>query len=277
MALDDLLRRAAAAPGPLVVLTGAGISAESGIPTFRGPGGFWTVGSRHYQPEEMATQAMFSRHPEAVWGWYLYRRGLCAAARPNPAHTAVVTLERALGARFVLLTQNVDGLHLEAGSSPERTLQIHGNLHRMRCASACSNATLPVPAALGPRPGGEPVTPVERALLCCPACGEWTRPHVLWFDETYDESHYRYETALRAASEATLLLVVGTSGATSLPMHVAGIAAERGAALVDVDPEPNPFAALATRTGGVHVAERAASALPGVVARCCTAFAGRST
>ena len=123
--LSTLLDDARAGSGPLVFLTGAGISAESGIPTFRGPEGYWTVGSREYRPEELATYEAFTRMPDEVWAWYLYRRGVCRAARPNPAHLALVELERALGDRFLLVTQNVDGLHLRAGHSAERVLQIH--------------------------------------------------------------------------------------------------------------------------------------------------------
>ncbi|MCA9686135.1 MAG: RNA polymerase subunit sigma, partial [Myxococcales bacterium] len=106
--LDTLLARTE--PKKVVVLTGAGISAESGIPTFRGPEGYWTVGAREYHPQELATLQAFNRMPREVWHWYLYRRGICRAAEPNPAHFALVELERALGDRFTLITQNVDGL-----------------------------------------------------------------------------------------------------------------------------------------------------------------------
>ena len=105
--LEPIRRRTAR----IVVLTGAGISAESGIPTFRGHEGYWVVGSRNYMPEEMATQAMFQRHPEQVWRWYLYRFGVCRNAEPNDAHRALVKLEAAYGDRFRLVTQNIDGLH----------------------------------------------------------------------------------------------------------------------------------------------------------------------
>ena len=104
-ALHSLWSRAARAPGPVVVLTGAGVSAASGIPTFRGRDGYWTVGSTQYTPQEMATLDMFGRHPEVVWGWYLYRRGVCLQASPNVAHTALVELERALGDRELPLHQ----------------------------------------------------------------------------------------------------------------------------------------------------------------------------
>src|SRR5262245_34496521 len=99
----------------VIVLTGAGVSAESGIPTFRGKEGYWTVGAREYHPQELATHAAFEAMPLEVWAWYLYRRGVCRAAAPNPAHAAIAAIERALGNRFVLVTQNVDGLHLRAG------------------------------------------------------------------------------------------------------------------------------------------------------------------
>ena len=101
------------------MLTGAGVSAESGIPTFRGREGYWTVGSTEYHPQEMATLQAFEAMPEEVWRWYLYRLGACREAQPNQAHRAIVRLEERLGDRFCLITQNVDGLHLRAGSSPD--------------------------------------------------------------------------------------------------------------------------------------------------------------
>src|SRR5512138_4021579 len=119
--LAELLEGVRARRGSVVVLTGAGVSAESGIPTFRGAEGFWVVGSRNYMPQEMATHAMFERDPQEVWRWYLYRFGVCARVEPNPAHHALAALDRALGDRFTLVTQNIDGLHLRAGATPERT------------------------------------------------------------------------------------------------------------------------------------------------------------
>src|SRR5512142_2112025 len=104
--LASILDGVREAQGRVVVLTGAGISAESGIPTFRGKDGFWVVGSRNYMPQEMATQEMFRRAPEEVWRWYLYRFGACAGARPNAGHEALAALDRALGDRFHLITQN---------------------------------------------------------------------------------------------------------------------------------------------------------------------------
>jgi NAD-dependent deacetylase len=254
--LDDVRQGS----GRVVVLTGAGISAESGIPTFRGAEGFWRVGSQNYMPQEMATWEMFCRSPEEVWRWYLYRFGICRTARPNAGHRALVSLERALGERFVLVTQNIDGLHRRAGSSEARTYCIHGDAAWVRCAGECwDRPASAIRAGAGPVAEGRllplpemdrrdpktPFTAQEKKALTCPRCGGWLRPHVLWFDECYDEVNYRMESALRAARQAALLLVVGTSGATNLPMQIGGIVFDRGAAMVDVNPEENPFAELA--------------------------------
>ncbi len=234
----------------LVVLTGAGISAESGIPTFRGPEGYWTVGSREYRPEEMATQHMFRSNPDEVWQWYLYRRGVCSRAVPNPGHLAVAAMEELLEDRFLLLTQNVDGLHIRAGSSPGRTYEIHGNINRMRCAKECTREVIPMPAEALSKGKDEPLTDEDRKLLRCPRCQGRARPHVLWFDECYDEEYYRFNSSIRAASKADLLVSVGTSGATNLPMQVGHIVLQNGAAIVDVNPEPNPFSRMAEQSGG---------------------------
>ncbi|HEX9308238.1 MAG TPA: Sir2 family NAD-dependent protein deacetylase [Anaeromyxobacter sp.] len=239
--LVRILRRVREVEGRVVVLTGAGISAESGIPTFRGAEGYWVVGSRNYMPQEMATHEMFEREPEEVWRWYLYRFGVCRDARPNAGHEALVALERALGDRFTLVTQNIDGLHRRAGS--QRVHCIHGDAAWVRCAAGCGLGRVDLPP-LVPR-GPEPLTAAERAALTCPRCGGWLRPHVLWFDEYYDEENYRMDSALRAAGAADLLLVVGTSGATNLPMQIGELAWRRGAAMIDVNPEPNPFAEMA--------------------------------
>lgn len=252
--------------GRIVFLTGAGISAESGIPTFRGPEGYWKIGSRNYRPEELATAAAFARMPDEVWAWYLYRRGVCLRAAPNEAHLALAELERAIGDRFLLITQNVDGLHLRAGNTRARTYEIHGDIAFMRCASACSAALYPVPDQIDLSwDKARPVAEAERALLVCPRCGGRSRPHVLWFDESYDEARYRFESSLEAAERADLLVIVGTSGATTLPNHVARIAADRGAMLVVVNAEPSPFSALAERVErGSFVQAAACRAVPSI-------------
>ena len=259
--LNEVRRRR----GHVVALTGAGISAESGIPTFRGAEGYWVVGSRNYMPQEMATHAMFCRAPEEVWRWYLYRFGVCRHAQPNAGHRALVSLDRALGERFHLVTQNIDGLHLRAGATPERTSCIHGEAAFVRCAEGCQGK-LPLPD-MGEREAAAPLTAQERERLRCPRCAGWLRPHVLWFDEYYDEENYRMDTALRAAGRADLLLVVGTSGATNLPMQIGELAFRRGIAIVDVNPEPNPFSEMCVSSPrGFFARGSAGQRLPEIVA-----------
>ncbi len=262
--LEAILSQVRREAGRVVVLTGAGISAESGIPTFRGAEGYWVVGSRNYMPQEMATLEMFERAPEEVWRWYLYRFGVCRHAQPNAGHAALVRLERALGERFTLVTQNIDGLHRRAGS--ERVYCIHGDAAWVRCAAECGVGLLDLPD-LPPRQKDDPFGAAERKALTCPRCGGWLRPHVLWFDEYYDEEHYRMQSALRAADQADLLLVVGTSGATNLPMQIGRLVFHRGKAMVDVNPEENPFAELAERAEhGFFARGSACERLPEIVA-----------
>jgi NAD-dependent deacetylase len=234
----------------VTVLTGAGISAESGIPTFRGPEGYWTIGSRNYHPEEMATHAMFSLRPDEVWKWYLYRLSVCSHARPNPGHMALVEMERRLGDRFTLITQNVDSLHLRAGSSPERTLQIHGNVFYMRCVDECAGRIYPLPLQLLPRDKSQDLTAADRSLLSCPDCGGGTRPHVLWFDESYDEHYFRFDSALAVAANTDLLIIAGTSGATTLPNIIAGTVYRKGKTIIDININENPFSDMARSSMG---------------------------
>jgi len=198
-ALFHQLESAAKGDGRITVLTGAGISAESGIPTFRGPEDYWTVGSREYHPQEMATFQMFQKHPEEVWRWYLYRLGVCRHALPNPGHRALVEMERLFQDRFTLITQNVDGLHLRAGNSLKRTFQIHGNIFFMRCAGACSDTLYPVPDDMRGKKRDEPLNDADRALIRCPACGGYARPHVLWFDEANNEAYFKFHSSLEVA------------------------------------------------------------------------------
>ena len=245
--------------GVITVLTGAGISAESGIPTFRGPEGFWTVGSSNYHPQEMATHAMFGRDPEAVWSWYLYRMGLCRNARPNAGHLALVAMEKHLGERFTLITQNVDNLHIDAGSRPSQTFQIHGNIFRCRCVAGCSDAVYALPDRLPAKARGETLDEADRGQLACPGCGGWLRPHVLWFDETYNEQHYRFDSAIETAERTDLLITVGTAGATTLPNHVVRLVLAHGGVMIDINVADNPFADLAAQSGRGCVVRHASS------------------
>lgn len=270
-------REALAGGGKVVVLTGAGVSAESGIPTFRGKEGYWTVGAREYHPQELATHEAFSRIPWEVWAWYLYRRAVCRAASPNAAHDALVRWDRELGDRFALITQNVDGLHRRAGSPTERTFPIHGDIGLMRCARECApemerggpapprgTDRFPIPDAVPALAKGEAVTGEVRDLLVCPRCGGMARPHVLWFDESYDEPRFFFETSRRLASQAALLVVVGTSAQTNLPWQVVTLAARAGATIIDVNVEDNPFGDIAARSGGA-LRGPAAAILPTLV------------
>lgn len=273
VALDAPLRRLLAvvrSRGPLVALTGAGISAESGIPTFRGQDGYWTIGSVNYRAEQLATFATFCRQPAEVWGWYLYRRGVCLRAEPNAGHRALVGLEAAFGERFRLVTQNVDGLHQRAGSDAARVFEVHGNLHRARCAGGCSSP-IGLPDRLGAAwPRGSLPDVETMAGLRCAHCAGWLRPHVLWFDECYDEEHFRFESSLAAVADAALLLVVGTAGATNLPNQMVRLAVARDVPVVVVDLEPTSFARLAVQSGiGAFVQGRSAEVLPAIVAELC--------
>jgi NAD-dependent deacetylase len=262
--LTALLERIAGEPGPVTLLTGAGISAESGIPTFRGKEGYWVVGSREYHPQELATRSAFERLPEEVWRWYLYRWTVCRDAAPNGAHLAVAELEDALGDELVLVTQNVDGLHLRAGNSLQRTYQIHGNLDYMRCVNGCGSGLSLLPASV-PRFGKDtPLDTETAATLHCDSCRGWYRPHVLWFDESYDEELYRFESSLDAAARCRLLITVGTTAATNLPNQMVAVAARRGVPIIDINPEPNPFSEIAEATGGLWIKEPASEALPRV-------------
>ena len=250
--------------GLVLVLTGAGISAESGIPTFRGEEGYWRIGSRNYFPEELATRAAFEQMPDEIWGWYLYRRSVCRAAQPNPAHLALAQLERRLGERFLLVTQNVDGLHLRAGNTLERTYQIHGNIDFMRAAHDRDGRIFPLPPAIGDAwERGRAIGPTERALLVSPHDRSPARPHVLWFDETYDEPRFRFESTLDAIERAALVVVVGTSGATNLPTMVVRRAYQRNVPLLVINRDPSPFSELADRSErGRFIASAAGEVLP---------------
>ncbi len=258
--VSELLEAASRNAGLTVVLTGAGISAESGVPTFRGPEGHWTVGSVNYRPMELATQDAFRRLPHEVWRWYLHRRDVCAHAEPNAAHRALAEFGQGRD-DFYLITQNVDGLHLRAGSSVARTFEIHGNISFMRCSAGCRRELMRVPEAVSPRSSEACL----KSQLECSDCGAWMRPHVLWFDESYDEHFFRFESSLRVASQTRVLVVVGTTGATTLPNLVAQRAVAAGATLLVINPEPNVFSELAEASGGAFLEGTSGALLPSLL------------
>lgn len=240
------------------VLTGAGVSAESGIPTFRGPDGYWTVGSKNYRGEQIATIDMFKREPEACWAWYLHRIAVCRSAKPNDAHRALAHLAERIGDRLALVTQNVDGLHGRAGSPRAHTFPIHGEIMRTRIVDDPGEPT-PLDAHLfaGDSPAVRAVeagerrqkleaSELERLRL---ADGRWRRPHVLFFDEYYDERLFRSDTAMRRAAASDVLLVIGTSGATTLPAVIVSEALERRHPVLVVGPEETVFSEEAEKFG----------------------------
>ncbi len=218
-ALAERMRTAAS----VAVITGAGISAESGVPTFRGDGGLW----KNYRAEELATPGAFQRDPELVWSWYDWRRGICAKAEPNPAHLVTARLEDRYK-DFLLITQNVDGLHGRAGS--RRMAEIHGNIWRGRC-TACGDVF------------DTPETPLPEIPVPCPSCGGRARPHIVWFGESYDSD--LMEGVYRFLMNVEVLLVIGTSGMVSMPVVLADQARRAGAFVAEVNPNPSELSSLA--------------------------------
>ncbi len=265
--LTKQLKKLKESDGRVTVLTGAGISAESGIPTFRGPEGYWTIGSKEYRPEQMATYSMFSRDPWEVWSWYLYRRTVCCRAAPNAGHLGIARMEKIFGDRFRLITQNVDGLHLRAGNTNARTFQIHGNLHFTRCALPCCQELFPLSPDIGDKEKNQPITDQEKNALICPHCLGPARPHVLWFDECYDEHFFQAESAIKWAAATDLLLVIGTAGATNLPMQIGGIVSRnREATVIDLNPNANPFRTMvADHPNGFVLAGKSGEIIPRIL------------
>lgn len=206
-----------------VVLTGAGISAESGVPTFRGKEGLWGK----FRPEELATMEGFVANPSIVWEWYKWRRTLLDSVRPNPGHHALVDMEP-LFDRFVLITQNVDGLHRLAGS--REVLELHGNIKRNKCLR-CNE---PFPTETDIDPGHIPT---------CPSCGGQIRPDVVWFGEMLNE--VIINRAFKESARADIFFSVGTSAlvhpAAALPVE----AKQGGAVLIEVNIEETPLTAYA--------------------------------
>lgn len=207
----------------LAVLTGAGVSAESGIPTFRdAQTGLWA----RYDPMELATPEAFARDPALVSRWYDERRSKCADCRPNPGHLALARLQQefeAAGRRFTLITQNVDRLHQQAGSPDP--VELHGTLWVWRCTSCGKEreeSEIPFP---------------DHPPLC--ACGGIRRPGVVWFGESLPEE--ALAAAWRAAQECDLFMSVGTSALVEPAASLARIAANAGAKTVEINLEPTPL------------------------------------
>jgi NAD-dependent deacetylase len=203
----------------IAVLTGAGISAESGIPTFRGQDGLW----KQFRPEELATPEAFRRDPRLVWEWYDWRRGLIAWREPHAGHHVLARWEELLPG-FVLITQNVDGLHRKAGS--KNILELHGNIWQVRCTKEGAITE-------------NHDSPLRQIPPQCPACGALLRPNVVWFGEALPRE--TLEKASASCARCDLMFIIGTSAfvqpAASLPL----MAAERGAKIVEINPDSTPL------------------------------------
>ena len=210
----------------MVVLTGAGVSKESGIPTFREAGeGLWA----QYDPMEMASREGFLRNPGLVWSWYEHRFGMVSSAEPNAGHRAIVDLEQ-LFPSVIVVTQNIDGLHRAAGST--RIVELHGNIRRFKCLSGRHTDF-----SLADFAGQDEKPPL------CPNCGDIIRPDVVWFGEYLPEKVV--QEAYEACLQCEAMLVVGTSGVVQPAASLPRLAARAGAMVIDVNPEQDEIAMTA--------------------------------
>ena len=226
-------------------LVGAGISAASGIPTFRTDDGFWVHGSKNYTPQELGTKRYFDIASHEVLKFHLYRKSITTFAEPNESHFLLRDIEELLGDQFALISQNVDSLHKKAGNTDARTFLIHGDHDFMRCGDACTDAIYPFPEAINlENRKRDQLTAEETALLKCPNCGEDMRPHVLWFDEYYNEKYFKKDTVLRISKQTGILFVIGTSGETNLPQVITKNVLARSGMVVEVNIAPSFFSEL---------------------------------
>ncbi len=206
------------------VLTGAGVSAASGIPTFRGPGGLW----RDFRPEELATPEAFARDPLLVWEWYAWRRRLVAAAAPNRAHDVLAAWSRRYRG-FALVTQNVDGLHERAGTAG--VIRVHGSLWDLACRDRCAAA---------PARWREEAIELPELPPRCPHCGGLARPGVVWFGEALDPEVL---AAADSAADCDVFLAIGTSAVVYPAAALLAQAAAHGALTAEINPEETPASA----------------------------------
>jgi len=223
----------------VVVLTGSGISAESGVPTFRdAQTGLWA----RYDPVELATPEAFERDPRLVWEWYAWRRELVGEATPNPGHAALAELECRVP-DFTLLTQNVDGLHRRAGS--QNVIELHGNIMRSKCSVEG--------VLVEPREDDTGVPP------SCPICGAFLRPDVVWFGEALPAE--AIEDAFDAARECDVFFSIGTSGLVQPAASLAFEARRHGSMIIEINPDKTPL----TRNTEYALRGRAGELLPVLV------------
>ena len=230
----------------VTVLSGAGISAESGVPTFRDDkNGLWA----RFDPYELSSTQGWRNNPERVWGWYLWRHYLVANVEPNDGHRAIAAWQD--HAEVSVITQNVDDLHERAGSAPVHHL--HGSLFEFRCA----RCDMPYTGALPEMP--EPALEVEPPV--CRRCGGLVRPDIVWFGEPLPDEPW--QRAVEATEAADVMVVVGTSAIVYPAAGLPDLALSRGTAVIEVNPEPTPLSGSAT----ISMRETASQALPGLLRR----------
>ncbi len=234
--------------GRVLVITGSGVSADSGIPTFRGAGGYW----RTFKAEELATPEAFARHPDIVWEWYRERRATIAASNPNPAHEALVSLSR-FARDFLLVTQNVDNLHERASAdghslSPSQIVHVHGEIFTTRC-TRCDYSR------------SDHGVPPEKGVPRCPDCSASLRPGVVWFGEQLDPRQIDRVRDFLAGGACDVVLVIGTTALFGYIQQWALTATGGRGVAVEVDPHAT---ALSDNMDHV-IRERAAAVLPNLV------------
>lgn len=239
MNIPEILIQKLRAARHVLVFTGAGISAESGLATYRDPQtGLWSK----FLPQELATPEAFQRRPDMIWAWYASRRQAVERAEPNAGHRALVAIENRVP-RLTLVTQNVDGLHQRAGN--RRVIELHGNLTRTRCSEGAHRVeTWPATGEVPPR---------------CPICGARLRPDVVWFGETLPLE--AWEAAVAATQDCDVCLAIGTSAVVRPAALLPELAQQSGALLVEINPEPTPLSARAD----VTLAGKAGEVLPALV------------
>lgn len=231
----DILRSA----GSIFVMTGAGVSAESGVPTFRGTDGLW----KNYSAHDLATPEAFKKNPVLVWGWYRWRQNIILKAQPNPAHYSIAEFER-MYEHFLLLTQNVDDLHRRAGSC--KILEIHGNIFRARCID-CGKEIPFICAHESPN-----------ELPRC-VCGGLLRPGVVWFGEAIPSGVW--VESLEYLNTAEVALFCGTSGMVWPAAALPGLARDLGLRTIEINLEPTPFSQIVD----VSIMTKAGEILPRIV------------
>jgi NAD-dependent deacetylase len=233
---EELITQLRAA-GTIVVLTGSGVSAASGVPTFRGTDGLW----RNFRAEDLATPEAFAHDPRTVWEWYDWRRTIVAGCQPNAAHEVLARWSARPG--FTLITQNVDGLHERAGTAS--VIRFHGSLWELRCAADC-----------GVAPWEDRHVPLDPLPPACPACGGLARPGVVWYGETIDPDVL--ERSSVAAEQADVFLSIGTSSLVYPAAALMHLARRSGAFTVEI----NPGATGASHAVDLPIAAPAEAALP---------------